>query len=129
MEKALARGITTEKADMIVASTPFALVSDGQRALYEIIKVRDAAFYDRLRGAGFAIDFGDDETGLLMKAYRTGSGYYIDVGASDLIIDGEIGICSGKAIKKLTPTGILFGGRHGVGGGRDHRPHRLPVDE
>ncbi|TIU74286.1 MAG: NAD(P)/FAD-dependent oxidoreductase [Mesorhizobium sp.] len=107
-EKALARGITTEKADMIVASTPFALLPQNQRALYDIIKARDAAFYDRLRNAGFAIDFGDDETGLLMKAYRTGSGYYIDVGASDLIIDGEIGIRSGVEIKSLTPTGILF---------------------
>ncbi|RWP62815.1 NAD(P)/FAD-dependent oxidoreductase [Mesorhizobium sp.] len=107
-EKALARGITTEKADMIVASTPFALLPQSQRALYDIIKARDAAFYDRLRGAGFAIDFGDDETGLLMKAYRTGSGYYIDVGASDLIIDGEIGVRSAVEIKSLTPTGILF---------------------
>ncbi|MER9298683.1 NAD(P)/FAD-dependent oxidoreductase [Mesorhizobium sp. M0621] len=107
-ETALARGITTEKADMIVASTPFALVPKGQRALYEVIKARDAAFYDRLRAAGFAIDFGDDETGLLMKAYRTGSGYYIDVGASDLIIDGKIGIRSGVAIRSLTPSGILF---------------------
>ncbi len=107
-EKALARGITTEKADMIVASTPFALVPKGQRALYEVIKARDAAFYERLSAAGFAIDFGHDETGLLMKAYRTGSGYYIDVGASELIIDGKIGIRSGVAIKSLTPTGILF---------------------
>ncbi|RWP40269.1 NAD(P)/FAD-dependent oxidoreductase [Mesorhizobium sp.] len=107
-EKALARGITTEKADMIVASTPFALLPQSQRALYDIIKARDAAFYDRLRGAGFAIDFGDDETGLMMKAYRTGSGYYIDVGASDLIINGEIGVRSGVGIKSLTPTGMLF---------------------
>ncbi|MER9304806.1 NAD(P)/FAD-dependent oxidoreductase [Mesorhizobium sp. M0496] len=107
-ETALARGITTAKADMIVASTPFALVPKGQRALYEVVKARDAAFYDRLRAAGFAIDFGDDETGLLMKAYRTGSGYYIDVGASDLIIDGKIGVRSGVAIKSLTPSGILF---------------------
>ncbi|MET2830048.1 NAD(P)/FAD-dependent oxidoreductase [Mesorhizobium shangrilense] len=107
-ENALARGITTEKADMIVASTPFALVPKGQQALYDVIKARDAAFYDRLRNAGFAIDFGHDETGLLMKAYRTGSGYYIDVGASELIIDGQIGVRSGVAIESLTPTGILF---------------------
>ena len=43
-------------------------------------------FYERLEGAGFALDFGEDESGLFMKALRTGSGYYIDVGASDLII-------------------------------------------
>ena len=69
---------------------------------------RDAAFYDSLAGSGFALDFGEDETGLMMKAYRTGSGYYIDVGASDLIIGGEIKVRSGVSIRSLTPTGILF---------------------
>ncbi|ODT14249.1 MAG: FAD-dependent oxidoreductase [Mesorhizobium sp. SCN 65-12] len=107
-ENALARGITTDKADMIVASTPFALVPKGQKALYDVIRERDADFYRRLAASGFAIDFGDDDTGLLMKAYRTGSGYYIDVGASELIIGGEIAVKSGVAIEALTPKGILF---------------------
>ncbi|TPL33948.1 NAD(P)/FAD-dependent oxidoreductase [Mesorhizobium sp. B2-4-6] len=107
-EKALARGITTDKADMIVASTPFALVPKGQRALYDAIRARDADFYKRLSDSGFAIDFGEDETGLLMKAYRTGSGYYIDVGACELILNGEIKVKSGVGIKTLTPNGILF---------------------
>ncbi|RUU11508.1 NAD(P)/FAD-dependent oxidoreductase [Mesorhizobium sp. USDA-HM6] len=107
-EKALARGITTDKADMIVASTPFALVPKGQRALYDVIRERDAEFYKRLGDSGFAIDFGEDETGLLMKAYRTGSGYYIDVGACELILNGEISVKSGVGIKSLTPNGILF---------------------
>ena len=107
-EKALARGITTDKADMIVASTPFALVPKGQRALYDVIRARDADFYKRLSDSGFAIDFGEDETGLLMKAYRTGSGYYIDVGACELILNGEIKVKSGVGIKSLTPSGILF---------------------
>ncbi|ESZ78457.1 NAD(P)/FAD-dependent oxidoreductase [Mesorhizobium sp. L103C105A0] len=110
-EKALARGISTDKADLIVASTPSALVPKGQRDLYEVIKARDADFYDQLRAAGFAIDFGEDETGLLMKAYRTGSGYYIDVGACELIINGEIKVKSGVGISSLTPTGILFDDR------------------
>lgn len=107
-EDALARGITTEIADMIVASTPFALLPESQKALYDVIRERDAEFYERLSGSGFAIDFGHDETGLMMKAYRAGSGYYIDVGASDLIINGEIDVRSGVAIKSLTPRGILF---------------------
>ncbi|TGQ16114.1 MULTISPECIES: NAD(P)/FAD-dependent oxidoreductase [unclassified Mesorhizobium] len=107
-EKALARGITTDKADMIVASTPFALVPKGQRALYDVIRARDADFYRRLSDSGFAIDFGEDETGLLMKAYRTGSGFYIDVGACELILNGEIKVKSGVGIKSLTPSGILF---------------------
>ena len=89
-------------------ATPFALQPPIQRALYEKIKTRDADFYDRLRATGFLIDFGPDETGLMMKAYRTGSGYYIDVGGSELIIDGEIKVKSGVEISTLTKKGICF---------------------
>jgi len=55
-----------------------------------------------LEDAGFAIDFGEDESGLMMKAWRTGSGYYIDVGASQLIIDGEIEVKSGVGVERLS---------------------------
>jgi putative flavoprotein involved in K+ transport len=77
-----------------------------QRALYDRIRVRDAAFYEKLTATGFLLDFGPDETGLMMKAYRWGSGYYIDVGASQLIIDGEIKVKSGVEVERLTPDGI-----------------------
>ena len=54
------------------------------------------------------LDWGDDESGLFMKYLRRGSGYYIDVGACELILNGEIAVKSGVGIKSLTPTGILF---------------------
>ena len=44
----------------------------------------------RLEKAGFQLDWGDDGSGLFMKYLRRGSGYYIDVGASDLVVDGKI---------------------------------------
>ena len=108
-EAAVAAGLTTEKADMLSASTPFALMPESQKPLYDKIRARDAAFYEQLEAAGFLIDFGEDETGLMMKAYRTGSGYYIDVGASDLIINGDIKVKSGVSVERLTRTGIVFG--------------------
>ena len=107
-EKAVAAGIDVDTADLIAAATPFALQPPVQRALYDRIRARDAAFYEKLAATGFLLDFGPDETGLLMKAYRTGSGYYVDVGASQLIIDGEIKIKSGVEIDRLTPGGIRF---------------------
>src|SRR5690606_26011026 len=107
-EEAVARGIDVDKADMIAAATPFALQPPKQKALYDRIRARDATFYEKLEATGFLLDFGPDETGLMMKAYRTGSGYYVDVGASQLIIDGEIGIKAGVEIDTLTPTGIRF---------------------
>ena len=81
-EEAVAKGITTDKADMIFASVPYRVMPEFHKPVYAAIKERDAAFYERLRAAGFQLDFGDDESGLFMKYLRRGSGYYIDVGAS-----------------------------------------------
>lgn len=107
-EDATDQGIDVDRADMIAAATPFALQPPIQKALYDRIRERDAAFYDALAATGFLLDFGPDETGLMMKAYRTGSGYYVDVGGSQLIIDGEIKVKSGVEIDRLTPDGICF---------------------
>ena len=106
-EEALARGVTTEVADVMTASTPFALLPESQAPLYERIRERDAGFYERLAAAGQALDFGADGTGLMMKALRTGSGYYIDVGASELIIDGRIGIRVSPGLR-LGETGVVL---------------------
>ena len=105
-EAALARGITTERADMIAAATPYALFAGQQRALYRIIRERDAAFYQRLTASGFALDFGEDDSGQMMKALRTASGYYIDVGASELIMTGAVKVISGQGVAALTPDGL-----------------------
>ena len=114
-EEAVQNGIDVDTADMIAAATPFALQPSKQKALYDIIRARDGEFYRKLEATGFLLDFGPDETGLMMKAYRTGSGYYIDVGASQLIIDGEIRIKAGVEIETLTPTGIRFSDGSEVG--------------
>ncbi len=107
-EKAVAAGLTVEKADLLGASIPYAMFADKQKPLYETIRKRDAGFYDALGKAGFAYDFGEDETGLMMRALRTASGYYIDVGASSLIADGEIGIIAKDEIERIEPDGVRF---------------------
>ncbi|RLL71943.1 NAD(P)/FAD-dependent oxidoreductase [Paenirhodobacter hankyongi] len=94
-EDALANGVTTEKADMIFASLPYKIMHEFQIPLYDKMRERDAAFYAGLEKAGFDLDWGDDGSGLFMKYLRRGSGYYIDVGASQLIIDGEVKLAKG----------------------------------
>lgn len=107
-EKALANGITTDKADMIFASLPYAIMADFQVPIYNKIRERDADFYKALEGAGFMLDFGDDDSGLFMKYLRRGSGYYIDVGACDLIIDGSIKLKSGVDVERLTEHSVVL---------------------
>ena len=71
--------------------------------VYEEMERRDAEFYARLEKAGFMLDFGEDGSGLFMKYLRRGSGYYIDVGASELIANGRIKLKSGVTIERIKP--------------------------
>jgi len=107
-EEALAKGITTEKADLLFASMPFRLMPALQIPLYERIAAQDADLYARLAQAGFLLDWGQDRSGLMMKALRTGSGYYIDVGASGLIAAGEIKVRSGVELRALKKRSVLL---------------------
>lgn len=107
-EKALKAGITTEKADLISASMPYALMADANKPLTKAIARKDADLLQRLEKVGFLLDFGDDGSGLPMKYMRRGSGYYIDVGASDLVADGKIKLKSGVGVREITADGIVL---------------------
>ena len=107
-EQAVANGITHDKADMIFASVPYKIMAGFHVPQYDEIKRRDADFYAALEKAGFMLDFGDDESGLFMKYLRRGSGYYIDVGACDLVIDGSIKLQSGKGISHLSENAVVL---------------------
>ncbi|MGA2714430.1 MAG: NAD(P)/FAD-dependent oxidoreductase [Bryobacteraceae bacterium] len=95
-ERAVQSGMTTAKADLIFASIPYRIMNQFQKPIYDKIREVDADFYKALEGSGFQLDFGADESGLFMKYLRRGSGYYIDVGASQLIIDGKIKLVAGQ---------------------------------
>ncbi|MBB4005332.1 flavin-containing monooxygenase [Aurantimonas endophytica] len=107
-ERAVASGIDTAKADMIFASLPYRILHEFQIPIYDKIREVDADFYAALEKAGFMLDYGADDSGLFMKYLRRGSGYYIDVGASQLIIDGKIKLKSGVEIEEITETGVRF---------------------
>lgn len=104
-EQAVKNGIDVDTADLIFASLPYKALPPLQVPVYQQMKERDADFYARLEKAGFQLDFGEDGSGLFMKYLRRGSGYYIDVGASELVADGKIKLRHG-AIEAVTPTGL-----------------------
>jgi putative flavoprotein involved in K+ transport len=104
-ERALEAGVTTFKADTIFASLPYRIMHEFQIPLYEQMAERDKDFYQRLEASGFRHDWGADGSGLFMKYLRRGSGYYIDVGAADLVANGEIPVKQGQ-VTELTETGV-----------------------
>ncbi|MGS4991434.1 NAD(P)/FAD-dependent oxidoreductase [Roseibium sp. RP-7] len=106
-EEAVRSGVTTEKADLIFASLPYRILHEFQIPAYAEMKKRDADFYEGLEKAGFWLDWGDDESGLFLKYLRRGSGYYIDIGASQLIIDGEIKLKRGQ-VTEIVEDGVIL---------------------
>ncbi len=105
-EEAVASGITTDRADFTLASVPYA-ITDSARAMVAKVKQEDADFYARLKKAGFLLTFGEDETGIGTMYMRRGSGYYIEVGASELIANGSIGLKVGE-VARLTADSIVM---------------------
>ena len=95
-EQAVESGITTDKADLVFASIPYKVLPAIHTPAFAEIQRRDEAYYARLAKAGFQLDMGSDGSGLFMKYLRRGSGYYIDVGASELVADGKIKLKAGN---------------------------------
>jgi cation diffusion facilitator CzcD-associated flavoprotein CzcO len=101
-------GPPTEDADLILHSMPSALMKAQQVKVTKVQNEHDKKLLDGLRAAGFQIDNGPMDAGLLMKYYQRGGGYYIDVGASQLIIDGKIKVKQGQEIARVLEHGLEF---------------------
>ncbi len=107
-EQAVKNGVSTDMADLIFASIPYNIMAPMQVPVYDEMKKRDADLYARLEKAGFLLDFGVDGSGLFMKYLRRGSGYYIDVGASELVANGSIKLKSGVNIERINPNSVTL---------------------
>ena len=81
--------MTTEKADLMFASLPYRIMHEFQIPVYDADARAGRGLLRPAGAAGFMLDWGDDGSGLFMKYLRRGSGYYIDVGASDLVANGD----------------------------------------
>jgi putative flavoprotein involved in K+ transport len=95
-EAAVAAGIDVDQADLIRATVPYRLLPMTQIPLWEAVREQESDFYARLSAVGFQLDFAEDGGGVLMKAMRTATGFYIDEGASGLIADRQIGLRHGS---------------------------------
>jgi putative flavoprotein involved in K+ transport len=107
-EQALARGITTQIADLTVASVPFKVLPELQRPVYSEMRKRDAELYVGLERAGFQYTFGEDGSGIHALYLRRGAGYYIETGASQMIIDGRIGLKSGVSLRSAREKSVIL---------------------
>jgi cation diffusion facilitator CzcD-associated flavoprotein CzcO len=96
---------TLEDNDLIATSMPLALAKRSHVMLTEQSKKLDKELLDGLARVGFKLDFGDGGTGWQFKYLTRGGGYYFNVGCSDLVVRGEIGLRQFSDIEAFVADG------------------------
>lgn len=97
-----------DDADLWLWSLPAELFKSLQIGTTELQNANDAKLLQGLQKVGFQLDMGPGGGGFFVKYFQRGGGYYIDVGCSQLIIDGEIKIKQGQEITEILPRGLRF---------------------
>jgi putative flavoprotein involved in K+ transport len=103
-------GPPLEDCDLITASMPLPLARKSHVLLTQQAKTLDQDLLDGLARVGFVLDFGDDGTGWQFKYLTRGGGYYFNVGCSELIVSGEIGLVQFADIAGFVPEGARMRG-------------------
>jgi cation diffusion facilitator CzcD-associated flavoprotein CzcO len=96
---------TLEDNDLIATSMPLVLAKKSHVMLTEQSKKFDKPLLDGLERVGFKLDFGDGGTGWQFKYLTRGGGYYFNVGCSDLVAGGEIGLRQFSDIEAFVAEG------------------------
>jgi cation diffusion facilitator CzcD-associated flavoprotein CzcO len=95
-----------EDMDLIYASVPYPVLKETYQWMTRKTCELDRDLLDGLDAAGFETDFEPDGTGFHMRYLRYGGGYYINVGCSELIASGEIGVVHMRDVEGFTPAGL-----------------------
>ncbi|PPQ68535.1 hypothetical protein CVT25_005457 [Psilocybe cyanescens] len=98
-----------EIADQLSHSVPHLLLEGGlaQRGT-EAILASQKDMQDALKSVGFKLNNGVLGAGILLNLKQKGGGHYFDVGASQLIVDGDIKIKNDSAILEFEEHGLTF---------------------
>jgi putative flavoprotein involved in K+ transport len=95
-----------EEVDLIFNANSAEITRQGFAALTTICEDLDRELLDGLTRAGFRWDSGIDGGGHFWNFLQKAGGYYINVGTSEMIIDGRIGMVQARDVATFTPDGL-----------------------
>ena len=101
-------GIPFEDCDLLATSFPYPVLQRSYQLSTERGLAVDKALLDALDRRGFRLWAGEDDTGFQMMYLRRGGGYYFNVGCSELIIDGKVGLIQFADIDRFVAEGVLM---------------------
>lgn len=103
-------GLPFEDCDLLACSWPYPVLRRAYQLSTAEMREVDAKLHDGLRKRGFRLTFGEDETGFQMMYLRRGGGYYFNVGCSDMIVDGRIGLLQYDDLDGFAADGLRLKG-------------------
>ena len=98
-------GVPIEDCDLLATSMPYPVLVRSYQLSTQVSRDNDTKLLEALAAKGFRLDFGEDETGFQMKYLRRGGGYYFNVGCSELIIEGKVGLIQFSDIERFVGEG------------------------
>jgi cation diffusion facilitator CzcD-associated flavoprotein CzcO len=99
-------GLPLEDCDLIANSTNYpVLLRSFQLNVQKMLTV-DAELHKGLRARGFKLDNGPHEAGHQFKIRAQHGGYYLNVGCSDLIVNGDVGLVQYEDMEGFVPEGL-----------------------
>jgi putative flavoprotein involved in K+ transport len=99
---------SVDDVDLMASAVPYDLIRRLQGPLSKLMMEDDKELLAGLRKVGFLLDNGEDDTGYLMKLLRYQAGYYLNIGASDLIVAGKIKLKAGVGLDRFDGANVVF---------------------
>eukprot|EP00441_Pelagodinium_beii_P038359 CAMPEP_0197628452 /NCGR_PEP_ID=MMETSP1338-20131121/6760_1 /TAXON_ID=43686 ORGANISM="Pelagodinium beii, Strain RCC1491" /NCGR_SAMPLE_ID=MMETSP1338 /ASSEMBLY_ACC=CAM_ASM_000754 /LENGTH=598 /DNA_ID=CAMNT_0043199433 /DNA_START=69 /DNA_END=1862 /DNA_ORIENTATION=+ len=100
-------GSSTAEKDLKSESMPYSLREPDMKAWVQAMKHEDVEYYRDLEKIGWRQSWGEDGTGPYMMFIRRFCGYYFDIGASKLLIDGHVQLRRAE-ITEVRPKSVVL---------------------
>ncbi len=99
-------GAPVDDVDLMTTAIPYPVLHDTYRFMTTRHRALDAELIERLHARGFETWYGKDDTGFHMMYLSGDGGYYINVGCSDLIAEGKIGVIQARDSEGFVAEGL-----------------------
>jgi len=100
--------VSVDEADQVRSSMVLPLLIRRAQAYTAGTEKSHAELHEGLRKAGQKLTIGHDNTGWSMKLFREAKGYYLNIGCSEAIINGDVAILDFDRIERFVADGALL---------------------
>jgi putative flavoprotein involved in K+ transport len=100
--------VSVDEADQLRSAMVLPLLIKRAQAVTIMTEAGHAELHTGLRNAGQKLTIGHDNTGWILKLFRDTTGYYLNVGCSEAIVEGNVKVLDYEEIEHFVAEGALL---------------------